>query len=454
MSSYWTIISCAEWDRLKESIAAADAYEIESREEIARLRTLEQARQWELDRLCQETRHRTEDSIHALTESYRAAAEGLDLQARARLAEQDRSFAGQLEQLRAQAAQTGTRASALTEGAEAAAREYSAVLEQALAEHSRGEERAKRTLEEVDRLLEQVRALHPSAFLPAAYPSLEAMRASISANLAAGDFQAAMVVSQNSILEASRALIQLVLLQERHSRRIEQLQERGAALQTRAERLSAGGGTLTVEMDREPAQLPYSIQFWSYGAFDGINGQISALNQELRREADTPTGLDRLGRLEEQLARLEERLEACDQEARQSLAGAAAVENTVQRIYSRLDEQGWTLESSGRQDGDTRKPYSMTYTDGGGNTVSIVVASGERPERPSFLYEAFSPSEGMAAMVKEDVGAALREEGLIPEHTVERDDCALNASPDVFIRRAEQEAEQLRRRGRQRGWDQ
>lgn len=448
MSSNYTIISCAQWDRMQETIASADAYQVKSQEELARLRALEDAQRARLDRLTLEHQQAVAQSLEALAASCRAAQARLQGQARARMDGQAGQFAGQLEDLRRRAAQTEERAAALTEEADRLAEAYSGMIAPVLAGLGQGEARARATLEEADRLLGQIRALHPEALLPEEYAALEALRASIAANLEAGDFQAALAVSQGSVLRAGRLLTRLAVLNQRQEARTAVLRAQASELQLRAERLASPGGALAFELDGEAAELPYDISFWSHGAFDGIAGQIAALSARLQSPA--PLGEEELRAAAGQLAQLGELLDRCDREARRELAGAAAVDHTVQRLYNGLNARGWTLTGSGRQDGDSRKPYSMTYDDGLGNTVSIVVAGGEDPETPSFFYEAFSPSEGMAAAVKADVGAALRAEGLIPGPVTERDDCALNHSPGAFIARAEREAAQLSARRQER----
>lgn len=84
----------------------------------------------------------------------------------------------------------------------------------------------------------------------------------------------------------------------------------------------------------------------------------------------------------------------------------------------------------------------MTYEDRTGNTVSIVIASGDQPERPAFFYEAFAESEGMAAIVKDGVSAALQEEGFVSGEIVRQSDCAGNIAPSAFIERTAQEVAQ------------
>lgn len=439
MSSSYTTISCASWDRMQETIASADAYQVKSQEELGRLRELEAAQRARLERLSWENQQAVEQSLDALAEAYRTAEVRLQRQAHTRMADQGNQFVGRLDELRRRAARTEERAAALLGEADGLAEAYNGMIGPVLAGQGQGEERAHATLKEVDRLLDQIRTLHPEVLLPAEYASLEALRSSIAANMETGDFQAALAVSQGSVLRASRILTRLAALSQRQEVLSARLREQAAELQAKAERLASPGGTLSFELDGAATELPYDISFWSHGTFDGIAREIAGLNRYLQSTASLGEG--NLRAAEDQIARLEELLNTCDREARRELAGAAAVEHTVQRLYAGLDARGWSLNDSGWQDGDSRKSYSMIYADGLGNAVSIVVAGGETPETPSFFYEAFSESKGMAAVVKADVGAVLQEEGLIPGLVTERNDCA--RSPAAFIARAEQEAAQL-----------
>lgn len=443
MSSYYTTISCDEWKRMQDSIASAEAYVIRSNEEIARLKELDNLRRKELNRVQQENGRMIERALDVLATSYRAAVAEVEEQVHDHVVVQAEEFGSQLSDLRNQATKLGTRIEVASGKVDELVKDYNEVFSKVMKGLPQEKAKASKILSELDKLLEKIRLLYPENFAATEYASLEAIRTTLAANIEAEDFQAAIFLSQDSVIKASRVLTQLILKNEQYNAQISELQDRVASIQARAEWMSSPNGGLTFELGEETAEYDYDINFWSAGRFEKIVASVGELAQQLKNAQAQPVSQGVLDALTEQVTQLDSDLAACDKAARQELAGAIAVENTAQRLYGCLEERGWELQESGRQDEDSRKPYAMTYEDGSGNTVSIVVASGEQPERPAFFYEAFADSEGLAAIVKAGVGAALQDEGLIPGEIVHRDDCAGNTSPDAFINQVFQERTQM-----------
>lgn len=442
MSSYYTTVSCAEWQRMREAIQAADSYVLRNNEEIARLKELEAQRKQELYRVQQENGRAIERALDVLNTAYRVATAETEERSLAHTTMQDSEFGTQLKDLRQQASKLSDQTKSALTLAENLAKRYSDAFSVLVAELPKDEARAKKILGELDALLERIRTLHPEIFAPAEYTSLETLRTALSANVASGDFQAAVIVSQNSILNASQLLTQLVVENEQYGIRAAEVEKDAEALQSRLDLISAKGGILSIELGEEQLEHDYDIRFWSSGRFDEIDAHTQEVAKQIKEAIQAPVGKRALDSLAQVITKLDLQLSSCDAKARNALAGAIAVEHAAQRLYSSLDERGWTLESSGRQDEDSRKPYAMTYEDRTGNTVSVIIASGDQPERPAFFYEAFAESEGMAAIVKDGVSAALQEEGFVSGEIVQQSDCVENTAPNAFIERTVQEVAQ------------
>ncbi len=71
-------------------------------------------------------------------------------------------------------------------------------------------------LSEMDRMIEQIQNLHPERFMPDDYSRLLTVRANTAANIATGDYQAAIIASQTGILSASRTLTRLIAFNEQY----------------------------------------------------------------------------------------------------------------------------------------------------------------------------------------------------------------------------------------------
>lgn len=442
MSSHYTTVSCAEWDEMQNTIQAADAYQIRNQEEIARLDALTAQRRTEMEQMRQANRRAVDAAQDYLIQSYRNASSKLSAELRSELGAHTEGFEAQLNQMRTAAANISSRTAAASDAIDQLSSDFSKAVSALLDSQPHEESRAKRTLDELDRLLNNLRSLNPSGQNFVALQTLEGKRAAAAGNIDTGNYQAALILTQGSILTASRALTSAILEGERYGSELAKVRSAYSELQSRFDSLSSQDGTLSYNVGEDSCECEYDIDFWSHGLFGELKKQSDSLGREIQDASKGSTDINRLRNLTDTIHALESKLTTCDQEARRDLAGTLALENTVQRLYTGLEERGWSIEESGHQDDDVRKPYAMTCTDGAGNVVSIVGAGGERPEMPSFFYEAFADNEGMADLVKDSVAATLQTEGINIESDVERNDCAGNASPDSFVQRIVQEASQ------------
>lgn len=447
MSSYYTTISCDEWQRMQDSIRSDSAYAIRNKQEIERLRKQEAELRENLVRRQQQNARAVESAVNIITQAGRVAAHSLAQEVREQVAQQAEDIAGQIDSIRNAAAQANFRISTAAGEIERIAQNYNEMIENIIGRDRQDNARALAILGELDALLEQIRNLHPDVFLQSEYSAVEANRRSVFSNIQSEDYQSAIMLSQGSIITATRILAQLIVMNERYDIYLSDVRESLVALQGRIDILNSSEGRITLVLGEE-LETEYDIDYWSNGMYGELVSEVNRITEQIAYSDRKPMPLDQISRLGERIQRLDEQLTICDNEARTELASSIAVENTAQRLYDNLTERGWNLENSGRKDDDSRKPYTMTYEDGTGNTVSIVVATGKDPDRPSFFYEAFSENDGMASLVKEGIGAALEEEGLNPENTVHRNDCQNNPEPEIFIDRVSQEAESLVRERR------
>ena len=446
MSSDYRSIYCADWDKIQQSIQSADAYVIHNQEEIARLNALESDRREKLRRIAEHNGQAIEDAANFLNVSFQANLARLSADIRAQIEASSASFSSQIEgtqpdfssqihAIRQQASAIGNRAAAANEAIESVARQYAEAFAKLAEQSNAKDKRAKLTLDEVDKLLEQIHELHPEVFAPTATVSLSSTRSSISASLSAGDYEAALIASQDAILRASRTLTELLVAREQYGAILSDVQKRLADIQVRADRLRSDNGEITVSIGGEEYEYPYDIRYWSSGVFDTVSAKIEGISSRVNGLFENPVSIDSLKRILGEIDTVADELDACDKESRDKLAGAIAVDNTAQRLNESISSRGWLLESSGRTDGDDRKPYSMVYHDGSGNKVTFVVSSGRTPENPDIFCEAFSKSKSMTDVVKSGVDATLKAGGLMPEgETVRRNDCSTNPTPEAFIR--------------------
>ena len=439
------------------SLFRARTHVIHNQEEINRLNAMEASRREKLRQIAEQNGKAVESAAKFLNISFQANLSKLSAEVRSQIEASASSYASQIgtlhpdfssqvEAIRNQAAEINSRASSARSAIDAISKQYADAFAKLAAQTAEKATRAEMTLSEADKLLAQIRGLHPEVRTPTDYAALESTRANIAASIASGDHEAALIASQDIILRASRLLTQLLVDGEQYGSVLREVQSKLAAVQARADRLRAETGEIAVTLGGEEYEYPYDIAFWSNGSFAEISNQIDGVAARVQGLAEKPTSMDSLRHILSEIEAADKQLTECDRESRNRLAGAIAVENTAQRLHDTLSTHGWKLESAGRTDEDNRKPYSLVYQDVSGNKISFVVSSGQNPENPDCFCEAFSKTKSMADIVKSSVDATLKSGGMMPGgDAVRRNDCSSNPTPEAFIKNITNEVQRMNR---------
>lgn len=442
MSSNHTRVSAREWEQMNQRIASTDAYVIRRNREVLRIRAEAERRNQEIAAAHEANMRQISRAVDTLAQAYQNTLQQVRGQISSEIAAQSADFQGQLQQLLNDVRNVSGRIGRSDSRVDALARQYDAIFQARLDQCAQGKERAQAILQELDRFLEQIRQLRPEQFVPGDYAALQALRASVAANIQAGDYQAATVVSQNSILTASRVLTQLTLENEAYNQQLTQARTEAATVSNRVEELCAQGGVLSVEVGGEQQDYEYDIAYWSDGSFDALRQRLEAAQARL---SSGQLSLQALTQTRNEIAQLQTQLEQCDQRARRAMASSVFVEDTAARLHNSLTERGWELVEGSHFDDEAKEPYTLEYTDGNGNVVSIVVSPGEKTEEPIYAVEVFAEDEYRGAIIKEGIHASMAQEGLQIEGIERRDDCHLNPTPEAFRQNMVQEAQQRQR---------
>lgn len=446
MSSYYTTVSCDEWRRMQDLIKDADAYVIRNNAEIERLRKLEETRRAEFERIRQENSRAVERAVDVVTLIGRAAVGSIDNEIRQTVADASGELSEEVDAIRRSASQAEFRINQASDSIEHIAQQYNAIIEGIIAREEGEEARVNSLLAELDSMIGQIRNLHPEIFTPTDFAAIEENRSSIASNIGARDFQAALMLSQGSIIRAARVLTRLIFMNDQYDNIVSTARDRLSDIQRRIDELNSPEGRIEINLNGEELETEFDVDYWSEGAFGEIISEVTRITNAINSVDGNVLPIEELRRLNEEILQLRERIDTCDIEARLRLAGSLAVDNTAQIMFDNLTGRGFRLDDSGRQGDDRRNPYAMTYDDGTGNTVSIVISPGKNPNQPSFIFEAFSDNEGTARLVKEGVRSSLVSEGLNPQRTVHRDDCSENTDPETFISRTLEEVNTQNRR--------
>lgn len=435
MSSNHTYVMNSEWEALQARIASGNAYVISRQNEADRIAQIAEERRRNSSAINELTQQSTRASIAALREEFDELCKKPG-NISPQITTQRERMDSELEGLQ----NTLENAEASLSGVDRQIDSIAAILNETFQElNSQADskkEKAENILAELNNLIAQIEGMSPSRFAENEYARLISLRASIVSAVNSGDYQSAIIISQNSILDASRLIGQLVVANERYNSNYQRVSEQATRLRERIETLASESGILTAEFNGQPQEFDYDISFWSNGRFDRIRDMFSGVDEALN--SDT-CSMERLEELERDLRVLDANLTDCDLMARRERIGAVSAADMAIRIHSSLSDSGWNLDDSGYHDGDERNPYAMNYNDGAGNRVSVVVAP-ENPEKPSFFIEVFSDDPYSAELTKDGVHATLEENGLEIESIERRNDCHLNPTPEAFVENATAEA--------------
>ena len=434
MSSNHTRVLNSEWVEMQERIASTNAYVINRQAEAARIANLIESRRRDIESIHQANQAAIQRSVSALTEMFNERVNMVHGQINAQLQTQANTFDSQLQGIRNQLANTSERLSVFDIRINELARTYNDIFQEYSNQVQSSNDKANLVLNEIDHLLQLIDELSPQHFSPAAYANLVSLRESIQTNLNVGDYQAAILVSQNSISQAMRLLVSLQLMNDQYNTQVNTIRENAMRTQRRIEELSSTDGVLTVEIGGVTQEYDYDISFWSHRTFDSLVEEF----HELQNLLDGDLTLQQLNQIGANLDQLSDNIARCDANARRERTSALIAADAASRLHQALCDTSWGLVSSGYVSEDERNPFVMEYITNG-NKVSFVVAP-ESVNSPGIFMEVFSDNEVLANITKDGIHATLEDAGLKIGSREQRDDCCLNPDSETFINNAVAEA--------------
>lgn len=466
MSSSHTWIRNDELRRIRQDAARVQRAEAET----ARIRSEAQVRERRINEQHQANLNSLNRTIQQMGQNNTREMERLRTETRTALGAQAASFRAQLEQERASARVAMRAERERTENAIAnvnsridrtnmavdgirratdiiarrvdnMAQQYNTMFNQIAQQEADDKERASMHLAMLSDLLSSISALKPNKFTDGeVYADLLSLQDSIRQNIENGQYDAALALAQGSILDATRLLDRLAILNDEFNERLREVR----ALQNQIRETIEGFGehaenviTYTDSNNVEHVE-EYDIDEWSGGMFGGIVSRYESIAARLDRAEDAPNiDLEELERINCSLEHVSESIEECDRIAQDAVISSFAVEETSGTIYSIMRAEGYTASESAFADNDEKMPFVQSFVDGNGNTVSIVVANGENPEQAVIALETYNegaePDEFVRRTAREGIYSALRERGIEIEDVEHRDDCDKNPTSDAFI---------------------
>lgn len=336
-------------------------------------------------------------------------------------------FAANLNNLRSRMQNTDARITAADSSVTALAQAFHDVFRAVNDANGSKKARAEQIAARMEQMLADARDLHPERFAAEAadYNTLAGQLRGAKDSIANGDYDAALIVTQSSIYNATSLLVRMGLLSQQYETRLEQARVASADLTERIGCLKEPGGRLNYTMDGQRFQQEYDITYWNGEKF----GAICSRHEEVVRQLKDPAlTANRLAALEAELERLEADLTACDNEGRERMVASDSVWNTAEQIYDVLEERGWEAQDSGYVNDDPREPVEIVMTRGS-DTISVVVTDDPKTRQPGFVLDIHTKDPVAAAAEKQGVYHQLMGDGMPIKEIKHGNTCH---APEVF----------------------
>lgn len=447
MSSYSTTVYIpdAERDALLAEIRDTNNYIATRREQIEKIKRQTREKEEEIARVKEETDRKIRIAVNSLAEGHRKKLTALSNLAENEIIAQTNNMIGTLDELMRDVSTNKLRANQLNEEISSISRTISDTFNNLLDRESDAGNRACMLSEELNSMLVQIEQLNPELFKPADYRSLLSLISHVNENITSGDYNAALTVSQNGIIESTQLLTRLMILNEQYNEDFISVQNQMLVLRQRIESFDSNAdGVISVNVGNETIDYDYDISFWSEGNYDVIRDRFDYLTSVISHAGTGKIPAEQLQNISEEIESLSQLLDECDQLAREEMISSANIFHTAEVADEYLNQIGYRLQSSGYKDDDDRKPYTMTYINGNGSKLAAVVSSSGNSERPDFIVEVISDNEVEADITKRGVMSGLQSAGAVLTIPTISHDCDNNTTADAFINRVVDESETLR----------
>ena len=303
-------------------------------------------------------------------------------------------------------------------------------------------------------LLEALPPLHPDKLTPQEIISLRTADDYVQADLDKQDYEAAIALAQNGIVDATELRARLEQLNGEYDHLVQQIDPILDRLSAEFERLSdTEKNRQIVTIEDQEAEYDGDIDYWTFSPDTGASlfaqllSQFEILYTKTTEDYLPNMNLDGLRDMLTQLSQLEPRLPHCVRLAMDEFLLACQVELTAGRISDamRLSPDGtpdynWHLDEERYIEDDFRRAYELRFHDGPGNTATIVVlpdrSSGKQPVVRLDIHNCGSvPDPSICSVIFSEVTARLNGYGIAAEKP-DRKLPAFTLAPQNFVTQA------------------
>ena len=306
---------------------------------------------------------------------------------------------------------------------------------------------AEASIIEMNDLLTSIRNLHPEKFAPGEFEALSEQLARARSSFDLQQYEAALAITQVRMTDAARLMHRLSMINALFYETLSGAREQANAIQQRILTFTDGKPAHEFELAGENYSLPFDINYWTNERFaEEVQSRMAEISRLLDTAESNPevtlTSLETMQREMEGFDGESGTVNELYALGREEQMRSFVVGDMAIQVHNALSNQGWHLIDSGRYEEDDRKPYTMTYADGTGNQVALVVSPGEKPEDTAVAVEVYVNGDDNGKSVysrdiKEGLGNtidSLSGDGVQVGRRERRNDCLSNPTPEAFIR--------------------
>lgn len=436
MSSYVSTVTISdqEWMNIQRKISDTEIYVVRKREEAERLRAEANKRELELQEMREATNKAVDSAFQMLQGTYTQSLLDLGNEMRCDVQRMADSFNGQIEALRNEVSENSRLTKQASIYVSDLSKEISQKLNALIASGEKTSTQANTYIVNLKKIVYEIEKLNPDVFEPKTHWEISRLLEQAKDNIKSGCYQAALINSQYGIGKASELLTKLIVQNELYDNSLLKALVEADSLKTKIDAFDTKAeGAIAFDVDGEKLEYEYDISHWSEGAFDSIKAEFNHIYKQIIEAKEQKISIEVLNAFIKAIEDLKIRLEECDMNARKELLGSVQAQETAGRLCDSLLANNWELEEYGFDEDDDRNPYKMTYKDGAGNQIAIVVSPGSSADKPDVFLEAFTEEEAHSEIIKKKIQSTLPDEGVGVESTVHLNDCQNNSDSNSFI---------------------
>jgi len=383
MSYNETYVNDAVWRKRQEEVKKDEAFVNRMQSKIKDIDAYIAKKKNDYFKICSDNEKKMDRAMLTLSNSYGKAIDSVKNSGIAAVAGTKKNFETQINDIRSDIKNAGASIKIADMQINKIADDFNAAIKSMAATKHSEADKAIFYSNQLKDILDQISNLYPDVHKPLEYNSLISKNNNLNADINSGAYAAGIALAQTSVLEASKLLTQLIVLNEQANTMLQEIYMECSDIKKKMMRLASDDAVLSIDIDGEREEYEYNIRRWSERLGDGLSFDSieNKFNQQEKILSEKCT-IDQLKIVKKNIDIINKNLTVCDNESREFMMGAVAAASAAESMVSSLNAAGWDITMV--ENDDERNPITMKGSDGAGNEVAVIISPGE--ENPSISW--------------------------------------------------------------------